>query len=85
MLTYWCARFSNNEVNELHAAAFAHEVTADDWWYLVNQHSLGWVCALNWSTLIGFVNVPGMAHHMHSSSTPSSLLPRSANGSGPVS
>lgn len=65
MVTYrWRGRFSSAEVNKLHADAFGHEVPDRDWWNLVNRHSLGWVCALDTITLVGFVNVPwdGSSH-----------------------
>jgi GNAT superfamily N-acetyltransferase len=65
MVTYrWRGHFSNSEINNLHADAFGHEVADRDWWYLVNRHSLGWVCALDRTNLIGFVNVPwdGSSH-----------------------
>jgi GNAT superfamily N-acetyltransferase len=60
----WRGRFDNAEVNRLHAEAFAHGAADDDWWQLVNQHSLGWVCGRDRGALVGFVNVPwdGASH-----------------------
>lgn len=58
MISYeWRGRFGNAAVNALHAEAFGHEVTADDWWSQVSRHSLGWVCAWQEDELAGFVNV----------------------------
>lgn len=60
----WRGRFTNTEVNALHAKAFGHEVGDVDWWVRVHRHSLGWVCARADDALIGFVNVgwDGGAH-----------------------
>ncbi len=58
MITYeWHGHFADSELNALHAEAFGHEVMDDDWWAQVNRHSLGWVCARDTGTLVGFVNV----------------------------
>jgi GNAT superfamily N-acetyltransferase len=54
---FWRGPFSNEAVNVLHAEAFSHRIFGDDWWTRVNRHSLGWVCARNRESLIGFVNV----------------------------
>jgi GNAT superfamily N-acetyltransferase len=54
----WRAEFSNEALNELHAEAFNHAVRDHDWLVQVSTHSLGWVCAFEGDTLIGFVNVP---------------------------
>jgi GNAT superfamily N-acetyltransferase len=54
----WRGGFGNDEVNALHAEAFAHHVLADDWNAQVDTHSLGWVCAREGDELVGFVNVP---------------------------
>lgn len=54
----WRAEFSNQWLNALHAEAFNHAVLDDDWLAQVRTHSLGWVCAFDGDTLIGFVNVP---------------------------
>lgn len=57
-LTYvWRGDFENDAVNRLHAEAFAHRISPDDWWTQVNRHSLGWVCARAPQELVGFVNV----------------------------
>jgi GNAT superfamily N-acetyltransferase len=53
----WRAGFSNQSLNALHAEAFNHAVLDDDWLAQVRTHSLGWVCAFDHDTLIGFVNV----------------------------
>jgi len=58
MITYsWRGQFDDGELNALHAEAFAHEITDDNWWVQVNRHSLGWVCARDAGRLVGFVNV----------------------------
>lgn len=54
----WRGRFTNDELNALHAEAFDHPLLDDDWWGQVNRHSLGWVCARHGGELAGFVNVP---------------------------
>lgn len=54
----WRAEFSNEALNELHAEAFGHPVHDHDWRTQVQAHSLGWVCAFDGPTLIGFVYVP---------------------------
>ena len=57
-VTYdWRGEFENAEVNELHAAAFGHDVDDHDWSSQVREHSLGWVCARESGALVGFVNV----------------------------
>jgi GNAT superfamily N-acetyltransferase len=53
----WRGTFANDELNELHAEAFDHAVLDDDWLAQVMQHSLGWVCAREERSLVGFVNV----------------------------
>ena len=63
----WRGRFANDEINELHAAAFGTRVfTAEEWnWVeLTARHSLGWVVARNGARLVGFVNVvwDGLVH-----------------------
>jgi GNAT superfamily N-acetyltransferase len=56
VITYeWRGGFANGELNELHAAAFAHPLSAHDWWSQLNRHSLGWVCARDGDQLVGFV------------------------------
>ncbi len=54
----WRGTFDNASVNALHAEAFGHELTDDDWEGQVREHSLGWVCAYDDDGLVGFVNVP---------------------------
>jgi GNAT superfamily N-acetyltransferase len=53
----WRAEFSNQSLNVLYAEAFHHAVLDYDWLAQVRGHSLGWVCAFDADTLIGFVNV----------------------------
>ena len=58
MITYeWRGRFTNAEVNALHAEGFGHEPGNDDWQGQAERHSLGWVCARDGENLAGFVNV----------------------------
>jgi GNAT superfamily N-acetyltransferase len=59
-ITYaWRGVFANDEVNPLHAEAFAHRLLPDDDWVgQVERHSLGWVTARDGVELVGFVNVP---------------------------
>lgn len=53
----WRGYFGNDDLNQLHAAAFTHRVLDDDWWTQVTAHSLGWVCAYSNDSLVGFVKV----------------------------
>ena len=53
----WRGVFSDEALNALHAAGFDHDVYEDDWNRQVGEHSLGWVCAYDADTLVGFVNV----------------------------
>ena len=53
----WRAPFDNAAVNALHAEGFDHAVLDIDWRNQVERHSLGWVCAFEGESLIGFVNV----------------------------
>lgn len=53
----WRGRFTNPEVNALHAEGFGHRVLDDDWQAQLDRHSLGWVCARDDERLVGFVNV----------------------------
>lgn len=53
----WRDRFADAEVEALHAEGFGHPPTGGGWWERVNRHSLGWVCARDGGTLVGFVNV----------------------------
>jgi GNAT superfamily N-acetyltransferase len=54
----WRGEFANEELNALHAEAFAHQILPIDWIVQVQAHSLGWVTARESGELIGFVNVP---------------------------
>jgi GNAT superfamily N-acetyltransferase len=63
----WRGQFTNDEVNALHAEAFATRVFEGSEWNwrdLVAAHSLGWVVARDDGALVGFVNVPwdGQVH-----------------------
>lgn len=53
----WRGHFTNHEVNRLHAGAFHHPVSDDDWAGQVERYSLGWVTARDGHELVGFVNV----------------------------
>ena len=65
----WRGEFTDLELNTLHAEGFEHElIPDDDWWGMVNRHSLGWVTARRAGPadgsparrdkeLVGFVNV----------------------------
>ena len=56
----WRGEFENAEVNALHAEAFDHPTFDSDGWdwkSQVRRHSLGWVCARDGRSLVGFVNV----------------------------
>ncbi|MET9380791.1 GNAT family N-acetyltransferase [Streptomyces sp. NPDC002928] len=64
-ITYeWRGQFDNASLNALHADGFGHPVTQTDWRARLDRHSLGWVCAWEGGSLIGFVNVvwDGGAH-----------------------
>jgi ribosomal protein S18 acetylase RimI-like enzyme len=54
----WRGHFRNQELNALHAEAFAHPMLEIDWKTQVQAHSLGWVTARDAGELVGFVNVP---------------------------
>ena len=54
----WRGEFQNGELNVLHAEAFGHAPSEDDWRGQVERHSLGWGTARDRDTLVGFVNVP---------------------------
>jgi len=63
----WRGAFANDEVNALHAAAFATRVYREDEWNWVEltaERSLGWVVARDGQRLVGFVNViwDGLVH-----------------------
>ncbi|MFE1795058.1 GNAT family N-acetyltransferase [Streptomyces sp. NPDC059517] len=53
----WRGDFDNPALNALHADGFGHPVTQTDWRERLERHSLGWVCAWEGGSLIGFVNV----------------------------
>ncbi|CAL9474289.1 GNAT family N-acetyltransferase [Streptomyces sp. enrichment culture] len=64
-ITYlWREDVDNDSLNALHAEAFGHPVERTDWRTQLERHSLGWVCAREDGSLIGFVNVAwdGGAH-----------------------
>jgi GNAT superfamily N-acetyltransferase len=52
----WRGAFDNHALNVLHAEGFEHRVLDDDWMAQL-ERSLGWVCAYDGDTLVGFVNV----------------------------
>lgn len=57
-ITYeWRGDFDNGSLNALHADGFGHPVAKTDWRGRLERHSLGWVCAWENGSLIGFVNV----------------------------
>ena len=51
------AAVDRDRLNELHAAAFAHDYVDFDWTRQLEKHSLGWVTAHDADALVGFVNV----------------------------
>jgi GNAT superfamily N-acetyltransferase len=53
----WRGEFTNEALSKLHAEAFRHKPLDIAWCTQVNRHSLGWVCAVDGSELVGFVNV----------------------------
>ncbi|MCC9711470.1 GNAT family N-acetyltransferase [Streptomyces sp. MNU76] len=53
----WRGEFDNTALNALHAEGFGHPVAQSDWRERLERHSLGWVCAWEDGSLIGFVNV----------------------------
>ncbi|MEU6644293.1 hypothetical protein ABZ863_17305 [Saccharomonospora sp. NPDC046836] len=58
VITYeWRGKFENAVVNVLHAEGFDHRFLDIDWHAQLNRHSLGWACAREGDTLVGFVNV----------------------------
>jgi GNAT superfamily N-acetyltransferase len=57
-ITYeWRGDFDNAALNALHADGFDHPVARTDWRARLERHSLGWVCAREDDSLVGFVNV----------------------------
>lgn len=53
----WRGDFDNAALNALHADGFGHPPARTDWRQRLERHSLGWVCASEDGSLIGFVNV----------------------------
>lgn len=53
----WRGDFDNAALNALHADGFGHQVTQTDWREQLEHHSLGWVCAWEDGSLIGFINI----------------------------
>ncbi|MGW8365061.1 GNAT family N-acetyltransferase [Streptomyces wedmorensis] len=53
----WRGDFENAALNALHADGFGHPVGRTDWRERLDRHSLGWVCAWEAGSLVGFVNV----------------------------
>ncbi|MFF0695692.1 GNAT family N-acetyltransferase [Streptomyces tendae] len=60
----WRGDVDNGSLNALHAEAFDHPVEETDWRTQLERRSLGWVCAQQGGSLVGFVNVAwdGGAH-----------------------
>ncbi|MFD7500778.1 GNAT family N-acetyltransferase [Streptomyces sp. NPDC059850] len=60
----WRGDIDNASLNALHADGFGSPVGRTDWRARLERHSLGWVCAREDASLIGFVNVAwdGGAH-----------------------
>ncbi|CAM5635102.1 hypothetical protein STENM327S_02591 [Streptomyces tendae] len=64
-ITYlWRGDVDNALLEALHADGFGHPVEETDWRARLERHSLGWVCARQDGSLVGFVNVAwdGGAH-----------------------
>lgn len=53
----WRGGFDNAALDALHADDFGRPATQTDWRERLERHSLGWVCAWEDGSLIGFVNV----------------------------
>ncbi|MEK2476688.1 MULTISPECIES: GNAT family N-acetyltransferase [Streptomyces] len=53
----WRGDVDNASLNALHADGFGSPVAQADWRTRLERHSLGWVCAREGGSLIGFVNV----------------------------
>ena len=67
MVFEWRGAFANDEINDLHAAAFETRAYSEGEWNWVDltaRHSLGWVVAREGARLVGFVNVlwDGLVH-----------------------
>ncbi|MFE1880438.1 GNAT family N-acetyltransferase [Streptomyces diastatochromogenes] len=60
----WRADVDNAALDALHADGFGHPVAQTDWRARLQRQSLGWVCAWEDGSLVGFVNVvwDGGAH-----------------------
>ena len=67
----WRGEFDSAEVEALHAACFDRQPV--EWAGQVQRHSLGWVCARDDGTLVGWVNIRGTVPGTRSSWTRSSL------------
>jgi hypothetical protein len=58
MITYeWRGAVDNLALEALHGQGFGHAALPYDWRAQLERHSLGWVCAFDETTLVGFVNV----------------------------
>ncbi|MFC9680357.1 GNAT family N-acetyltransferase [Streptomyces sp. NPDC056948] len=53
----WRGDFDNASLNALHADGFGSPITQTDWRARLERHSLGWVCAWEDGSLVGFVNI----------------------------
>jgi GNAT superfamily N-acetyltransferase len=53
----WRGEFESTEVEGLHAECFDRQPGEWDWVEQVQMHSLGWVCARDVGSLVGWVNV----------------------------
>jgi GNAT superfamily N-acetyltransferase len=53
----WRGSLTDLELNALHAEAFHHPLSDDDWTTNLGRLSLGWVTARDDGGLVGFVNV----------------------------
>lgn len=60
----WRGSFTNDEANALHAEAFEHHPSDDDWNDRLARLSLGWVVARDRDGMVGSVNViwDGLEH-----------------------
>ena len=54
----WRGDFSDEEVDQLHAAAFHHAPWEGRWRSNAERLSLGWATARSQGQLVGFLNVP---------------------------
>lgn len=53
----WRGDFANADLDALHAEGFGRPAARTDWRARLERHSLGWVCAREDGSPIGFVNV----------------------------